>query len=173
MQKLSADDTRQRVEWNSKIQQHIFLFIFWSGFWVHANCMLSVNSQVNIYIFEAILKWISRFLQPFIVSWMTQIWLTAAKFSCPCNTLWTSSSFARSDTCDWQRATPKSHLQNKHLVCSIGCPWTPWLLAFPFYIPTKPFIRFHIKYKTVLFPVLYIVFIFQIFIINVNISKYI
>ena len=32
-----------------------------------------------IYIFEAILSWIFRFLQQFIASWIIQIWLTAAK----------------------------------------------------------------------------------------------
>ena len=28
--------------------------------------------------------------------------------------------------CNWQRATPKLHVQNKLLVCSIGC----WLFRF-------------------------------------------
>ena len=51
-----------------------------------------------IYIFEAFFLMNLLILEPFIVSWMTQIWLTVAKFTCPCNTLWTSSSFARSDT---------------------------------------------------------------------------
>ena len=37
------------------------------------------------------------FLQPFIASWKTLIWLTAAKLTCPCNTFHTSNSFARSD----------------------------------------------------------------------------
>ena len=52
----------------------------------------------NVYIIEASLSWIFRFLQPFTASWMTQILLTDAKLTCPCNTLRTSNSFARSDT---------------------------------------------------------------------------
>ena len=38
--------------------------------------------------------------------------------------------------------------------------------AFPMYTPTKPLIGFHIKYKTVLFPILYMLFIFYILIIK-------
>ena len=52
-----------------------------------------------IYIFEAILWWIFRFLQPFIASCTIQIWLTAAKLTCSCNTLQTPNSFTRSDSC--------------------------------------------------------------------------
>ena len=37
-------------------------------------------------------------LQSFIASWITQIWLTAAKLICPWFMPWTSNSFARSDT---------------------------------------------------------------------------
>ena len=56
--------------------------------------------------------------------------------------------------CDWQRATPESHVQNKPFVCSIGwrvqagCSGT----ALPFYTPTKPLKRLYFKYKTVLIP---------------------
>ena len=32
--------------------------------------------------------------------------------------------------CDWQRTTPESHVQNKLLVCSIGCPCSHWLVCF-------------------------------------------
>ena len=41
---------------------------------------------------------IFRFLQSFIASWITQIWLIAAKLTFPRNMLRTSNSFARSDT---------------------------------------------------------------------------
>ena len=40
-------------------------------------------------------------------------------------------------------------------------------LAVPLYTPTKPIIRMHIKYKTVLFPKLEIIF----YILDVNISN--
>ena len=32
--------------------------------------------------------------------------------------------------CDWPRATPESHMQNKPLVCSHGCPCSSWLFHF-------------------------------------------
>ena len=32
--------------------------------------------------------------------------------------------------CDWQWATPESHVQNKPLVCSIGCLCSSWLFLF-------------------------------------------
>ena len=84
-----------------------------------------------VYFFEASLSWTFRFLRPFIASWMTQIWLTAAKLTCPCNTLWSSNSFARSDTGvvidsepypsrDWQWASSESHVQNKPLLHSLS-----------------------------------------------------
>ena len=39
-------------------------------------------------------------------------------------------------------------MQNKPLVCSIGCPCSHWLFRFfPFHTPTKPLLRFHIRYK--------------------------
>ena len=70
-------------------------------------------------------------MQPCIASWITQIWLRAAKLACPCNTPLTSNSFA---SFDWQRATPESHVQNKPLVCSkkkLFC-------GFPGYKPVPP-----------------------------------
>ena len=60
--------------------------------------------------------------------------------------------------CDWQRATPESHVQNKPLVCSIGCHAQAGYSAFPFYTPTKPLIRLYFKYKTILIPKLKIFF---------------
>ena len=32
--------------------------------------------------------------------------------------------------CDWQRATPALHMQNKPLACSIGSPRLRWLFRF-------------------------------------------
>ena len=93
------------------------------------------------------------FLQLLIASWMTQIWLTAAKLT---NTLWKSNSFAKSDTgvvIDSQphlgRTCKTSFLFAPLTVCvHTGC------FAFPFYTPTKTLIQLHIKYRynTVLFP---------------------
>ena len=69
---------------------------------------------------------------------------------CPCNTLRTSISFARSDTgvmIDLSR-TCKTSLLLAPLAVRIqaGC------FAFPFFTPTKPLIRLYSKYKTVLIP---------------------
>ena len=38
---------------------------------------------------------------------------------------------------DWQRATPESHVQNKLLVCFIGCPCSHWLFRFSVLHSTK------------------------------------
>ena len=32
--------------------------------------------------------------------------------------------------CDLEQATPETHVQNKHPVCSIGCPYSRWLTRF-------------------------------------------
>ena len=65
----------------------------------------------------------------------TQIWLTAAKLTCPCNTLWTMNSFARSDTDVVIDSEPHPSRRCKtSLICSIGCPCS----AFRFYTPTNP-----------------------------------
>ena len=39
--------------------------------------------------------------------------------------------------CDWQQATPQSHVQNKPHVCSIGCPRSRWLFRFSFLLSDK------------------------------------
>ena len=61
-----------------------------------------------------------------------KIRLTAAKLTCPCNTLRTLNSFARSDT--GIVIDSKLHLsptlQSKPLVCSIGYPCSQWLFCF-------------------------------------------
>ena len=59
---------------------------------------------------------------------------------------------------DWQRATQESHVQNKFLVGSIGCPCSSWLVRFfRFNTPKKPLKRIYFKYKTVLIPKLKII----------------
>ena len=79
---------------------------------------------IYIYIFEAILYWIYRLFATvhiFInytnlidscqahlpVQYASNIELVCQRWQ------W---------SCDWQRATPELHMQNKPLVCSIGCP---------------------------------------------------
>ena len=65
-----------------------------------------------------------------------------------------TNSFARSDTGDViDRATPELHVQNKPLVCSIGCPCTHWLFRFSILHSNKTVKTIiYIKYKTILFP---------------------
>ena len=48
--------------------------------------------------------------------------------------------------CDWQRATPALHMQNKPVVCCIGCPCSHWLFRFSVLHLIKPIIQLHIKY---------------------------
>ena len=61
---------------------------------------LTPTKQLQKSCIEYIFKFSKQDLnfQPFIASWMIQIWLTAAKLTCPCNALQTSNSFARSET---------------------------------------------------------------------------
>ena len=106
-----------------------------------------------IYIFEASLQWIFRFLRPFIASWIRKFSLTAAKLTCRCNTLRTSNSSARSDTSVVIDNEP--HLSR---TCKTSLLFAPLAVrvqagcsAFPFYTPTEPFIiRLYFKYATVL-----------------------
>ena len=85
-------------------------------------CWQGHKSLTHIYIFEARLFFLHSFMAP----WITQIWLTAAKLTCLCNTLQTSNSFPRSDT----GVVTDSEPQNKPLVCSIGCLCSRWLFCF-------------------------------------------
>ena len=57
----------------------------------------------------------------------------------------------------------KPHAVRVHAGCS----------AFPFNTPTKPLLRSHIKYKTVVFPKLQIIFIIYIFEIKSKYKQYI
>ena len=74
------------------------------GYMCHI-CLPNVSKSCVIYSMD-IQTWIFTFwkqffneaLDFFIASWITQIWLTAAKLTCPCNTFPTLNSFARSDT---------------------------------------------------------------------------
>ena len=115
-----------------------------------------------IYIFEAILKWIHRFLQPFIASWITQIWLTATKLTCPCNRLRTSNSFAKSDTCVVIDSDPQLSRRCKTslLFAPLAVRHQAGCSAFPFYTLTKLLLQLYLKYKTVLIPKLKQIFIF-------------
>ena len=88
-------------------------------------------------------------MQPFIASWMPYICLTAAKLTCPCNTLRTSNSFARSETGLLIDSEP--HLS---CPCKTSLLFAPLAVrvftgcsAFTFYTPTKPLILLHIRYK--------------------------
>ena len=49
-------------------------------------------------------------------------------------------------------------MQNKPLVCSVGCPVQAGCSAFPFHTPTNPLIPLNFKYKTVIIPKLKIYF---------------
>ena len=118
-------------------------------------CILTFSKQT--------FNWTFRFLQPFITSLITHVWLTAVKLICPCNTLRTSNSFARSDTGVVIDSDP--HLSR---TCKTSLLFAPLAVrvqagcsAFPFYTPTKPLIRLYFKYKTVLIPKLKIVFLYS------------
>ena len=100
--------------------------------------------------------------QKFIASCKTQICLTAAKLTFQCNTPRTSNSFARSGT--GVVIDSKPHMSR---MCTKSFLFPPLAVRihsgcflFSFYTPTKPLIRLHIKFKTVLFPKLQIISIF-------------
>ena len=105
---------------------------------------------------------------------MTWLLLTAAKLICPCITLRTSNSFARSGTGVVIDSDPplsrtcKTSLLFAPLAVRVytGC------FDFPFYTPTKLLIRQHIRYKAVLFPK-FLFFSFKIFIIQCKYKQYI
>ena len=89
--------------------------------------------------------------QQLIASWLTLIWLTAAKLTCPCNTLGTLNSITRSETGVVIDSEP--HLSR---MCKTSLLFAPLAIcvytacsAFPFDTPTKPLIQLRIKYKTV------------------------
>ena len=60
-------------------------------------------------------------MQPFIASWTTQILIDSCQAHLPVQ--YASNIELIPWCCDWQRATLESHMQNKPLVCSIGCLW--------------------------------------------------
>ena len=96
---------------------------------------------------------IDFFLQPFIASWIDINLIDNCQAHLPVQYA-SNIEFIHQKwhwCCDWQRATPRPHVQNKRLVCFIGCPFYTGRSAFPFYTPTKPLIRKHIKYKIVFF----------------------
>ena len=78
--------------------------------------------------------------------------MTAVKLACPCNTLRTSSPFARSNAGVMNDSEPhlsrtcKTSLLSAPLAVRVqaGCS------AFPFYNPTKPLRRLYLKFKHIL-----------------------
>ena len=72
------------------------------------------------------------FLRPFIASWKTYIWLTAAKLTLPVQYASNIEFISQKwHWCRcWQRATPESYVQINPLVFSIGCPCSHWLFRF-------------------------------------------
>ena len=101
------------------------------------------------------------FCNRFITSWITQIWLTAVKLTCPRNTLRTSNLFARSDTgvvID-SKPHPNRTCKTSLLFAQLAVRVQAGCSTFPFYTPTKPFIRLIFKNNTVLIPKLKIIFV--------------
>ena len=105
-----------------------------------------LNSFWLIYIFEAILKWIFSFLKLFTASYITQIWLTPAKLTCPCNTLETSNSFANSDTGVVIDSEP-----HPSRMCKTSLLFAPLVIVFQLAVPLFRFtLRQHRKYDHIL-----------------------
>ena len=71
-----------------------------------------------------------------------------AKLTCPCNTLQTSNSFARSDTGVVIDSKPHLIAHAKQASCLL----TLALPLFRFTLEKKTLIRLHFKYKTFSFP---------------------
>ena len=91
--------------------------------------------------------------------------MTAAKLTCACNMLRTSNSFSRGDTgvvIDSEPHLSRTCKPSFGFATLAVCVHTG-RFVFLFYTPTKPLIQLHIKYKTVLFPKLYFVYIFDIY----------
>ena len=110
----------------------------------------------------------SRFSRLFIASWITRIIFTAAKLTCPCNTLRTSNSFVRSDTGVVIDSEP-----HRSRTCKTSLLFAPLAVrvqagcsAFPFYTPAKPLKRLYFKYKTALIPKFKIIFFYILDIYN-------
>ena len=137
---LKANFNNHNTEVNIHVSTSIIrhLYSLSAGFlkWICAKNIMSrlevTFNYIYMYLhFRSNPLWIFRFLQPFIASWITQFWLTAAKLTCPCNTHRTSNSFDRSDTGIVIDSGPhQSHVQSKPLVCSIGCLCSSCLFRF-------------------------------------------
>ena len=76
--------------------------------------------------------------------------------SCPCNTLRTANSFARSDTGVVIDSEPHRSrtCKSSFLFAALAVRVHTGCSAFPFYTPTKPLMRLNIEYKIVLSPIL-------------------
>ena len=116
-------------------------------------CTFSKQSLKNLYIFAA-----------FIASRITRIGLTAAKLTCPCNTLQTSNSFARSDTgvVIYSEPHPSRTFKTSFLFAPLAVSVQAGCSAFTFYKlhSDKTVNMFIFKCKTVLIPKLKIIFMF-------------
>ena len=88
--------------------------------------------------------------------------------TCPCNTLRTLNSLARSDTGVVIDSEPQLSRKCKTtlLFAPLAVRVQAGCSAFQFYTPTKPLIQLYFKCKTVFIPKLKTIFIFQIFIIK-------
>ena len=76
------------------------------------------------YIFKASVKWIFRILQPFIASWTTQNLFYSYQAHLPVQFA-SNIEFIRQMwhwCCDWQRATPEFHVQNKLVFAPLAVP---------------------------------------------------
>ena len=103
----------------------------------HRTLSVFLNKEVPslslyIYFSKQALNESLVFLQPFIASWTTQNLTDSCQAHLP-------EQFASNIKlirqlwhwcCDWQRAKPELHMQNKFLVCSIGCTCSHWLFCF-------------------------------------------
>ena len=140
---------------NQHKQTNIFSFKQWINWTDHGNQRFTFSNQ-------AFNKSLVLIMKTFIALCITQIWLTAAKLTCPCNTLRTSNSFARSDTVVVIDSKP--HMSR---TCKTSLLFTPLAVRdqagcspFSFYTPTKSLMRLYFKCKTVLIPKLKMILIF-------------
>ena len=125
---------------------YLFFILFFVSKWTLSECQivwtqirpdclgLILVQTINIYIFKESHKWIFKILQPSIASWMTLIWLAAPKVTCPCKTLRTSNSFAKSDTGVVINSEPHLSRTCKQAYCLLN-----WMFVFTMAVPPFSF----------------------------------
>ena len=124
LQRLSIDDnSRQRVKFISYyVRSYIYIVYNYlsSFFWCNRQYLhFRSNHLMNLKIFETVHSLMNY--THLINSCQAHLPVQyASKVICQ-KWYW---------CCDWQRATPESHMQNKPLICSIGCPCSSWLFRF-------------------------------------------